>query len=105
METSMRSMDKWKGFYLTIGKSIKSEREKAGKTLKEVAEAIGLSNEVVLHRYETGARRPLPHILLELGRFLKDDEVYFITHAGAPREAPQATSTGQVHDQIRTIMG
>ncbi len=100
----VRSRDKWKEFYLTIGKCIKAEREKAGKTLKDVAEAIGLSNEVVLHRYETGARRPLPHILLELGRFLKDDEGYFITHAGAPREVPQAASTGHVHDQIRTIM-
>ena len=100
----MRPRDKWNEFYLTIGKCIKAEREKAGKTLKDVAEAIGLSNEAVLHRYETGARRPLPHILLELGRFLKDDEVYFITCAGAPREVPQATSTGHVHDQIRTIM-
>src|SRR5215471_15033454 len=101
METIMRAKDKWKDFYLTIGKCIKAEREKAGKTLKDVAEAIGLSNEVVLHRYETGARRPLPHILLELGRFLKDDEVYFITHAGAPREMPQAASTGPVYNQIR----
>ena len=100
----MMSRDKWKEFYLTIGKRIKSEREKAGKTLKDVAEAIGLSNEAVLHRYETGARRPLPHILIELGRFLKGDEVYFITPAEAPREVPQAASTGHVHDQIRTIM-
>src|SRR5262245_17269706 len=100
----MRPKDRWNEFYLTIGKSIKAEREQAGKTLKEVAEAIGLSNEVVLHRYETGARRPLPHILLELGRFLKNDAVYFLTHAGTPREVPQAASTGPVHDQIRTIM-
>src|SRR5438445_13057415 len=100
METIMRAKDKWKEFYLTIGKCIKAEREKAGKTLKEVAEAIGLSNEVVLHRYETGVRRPLPHILVELGRFLKNDEVYFIAHAGVPREAHQAASTVYFHDQI-----
>jgi len=100
----MRSGDKWKDFYLTIGKRMKAEREQAGKTLKEVAEAIGLSNEVVLHRYETGVRRPLPHILVELGRFLKDDEVYFIASTGMPREAPQAASTGSFHDQIHTML-
>jgi transcriptional regulator with XRE-family HTH domain len=100
----MRPRDRWNEFYLTIGKSIKAEREQAGKTLKEVAEAIGLSNEAVLHRYETGARRPLPHILLELGRFLKNDEVYFLTHAEVPREVPQATSTGPVYDQIRMVL-
>src|SRR5215813_6406599 len=96
----MATDDKWKDFYLTIGKAIRAEREKAGKTLKEVAEAIGLSNEAVLHRYETGARRPLPHILLELGRFLHDDYLYFVTQAGVPRQSQHGQYQGNLHDQI-----
>lgn len=101
----MRTEDRWKIFYQTIGKSIKAEREKAGKTLKEVAEAIGLSNEAVLYRYETAARRPLPHILLELGRLLKDDYLYFVTPVDTPRESPRTEHTGHFHDLLHKIMG
>src|SRR5687767_6225339 len=101
----MRAKDKWQDFYLTIGKSIKAEREHTGKTLKEVAEAIGLSNEAVLHRYERGDRRPLPHVLLALGKFLQGDDLYFLRGADRPREAKPDGYQGHVHDIIHSMMG
>jgi transcriptional regulator with XRE-family HTH domain len=100
----MRTENKWKNFYLTIGKSIKAEREHTGKTLKEVAEAIGLSNEAVLHRYERGERRPLPHVLLALGRFLKSDDLYFLRHADMPVESRRDEYQRNFHTQIQKML-
>ena len=62
---------------MRLGENIRAYREKAGLTLRELADAVGVTH-ATLSRYETGKSTPRYDILKQIARAVGVDDVYYL---------------------------
>lgn len=77
---------------------IREERKKAGLTMKELGDIVGVAESAISH-YETGKRQPNHETLLKISSVL-DVTVGYLLGAEEQQENPATLSDGEVDTRI-----